>query len=83
MAEDDDPLLLSHGDVLRVVVPVITEGVELALKFMGDGEYEGIIGGRGEVLGPEESEGFVTEEGLDLSPDLWSDGWCVGHIGEC
>ncbi len=62
MAEDDDPLFLSHGDVLGVVVPVITEGVELALKFMGDGRDEGIVGVREEVLGTEECEGFGAEE---------------------
>ena len=38
VAEDDGPLFLPHGDVLGVVVPVIAENVELALKFMGDGE---------------------------------------------
>ena len=47
MSEDDGPLLLSHGDVLCVVVPVITEGVELALKFMGDGRDDGIVGDPG------------------------------------
>ena len=42
--EDDGPLFLSHGDVLGVVVPVITECVELALKFMGDGRDEWVVG---------------------------------------
>ncbi len=46
LAEDDGPLLLSHGDVLGVVVPVIAEGVELSLEFVGDGEDEGVFGGR-------------------------------------
>ncbi len=46
MAEDDGPLFLSHGDVLGVVVPVIAEVVELSLKFVGDGEEEGVVGGR-------------------------------------
>ena len=46
LAEDDGPLLLSHGDVLGVVVPVIAEVVELSLKFVGDGEEEGVVGGR-------------------------------------
>ena len=81
MSEDDGPLLLSHGDVLCVVVPVITEGVELALKFMGDGEYEGIVGGRCEVLGAEEGAGFGTEEVVELAPDERSDGRSVGHVG--
>ena len=31
VSEDDGPLLLSHGDVLGVVVPIIAEGFELAL----------------------------------------------------
>ncbi len=62
MAEDDGPLFLSHGDVLGVVVPVIAEDVELSLKFMGDGEYEGIVGGRCEVVGTEEGSGFGLEE---------------------
>ena len=51
LAEDDDPLFLSHGDVLCVVVPVITEGVELALKFEGDGRDDGIVGILEEVFG--------------------------------
>ena len=46
VSEDDGPLLLSHGDVLGVVVPVIAEGVELSLKFVGDGEEESVVGGR-------------------------------------
>ncbi len=79
MAEDDGPLLLSHGDVLGVVVPVIAEGVELSLKFMGDGGDEGIVGVLEEVLGAEEGEGFVAEEIVDFAPDLGSDGGCVGH----
>ena len=57
MAEDDNPLFLSHGDVLCVVVPVVTEGVELALKFMGDGRDEGIVGVLEEVLGTSECGG--------------------------
>jgi len=44
--KDDGPLFLSHGDVLGVVVPVIAEGVELSLEFVGDGEDEGVVGGR-------------------------------------
>ncbi len=52
MAEDDGPLFLSHGDVLGVVVPVIAEGVELSLEFVGDGRDEGIVGVGDEVLGP-------------------------------
>ncbi len=46
VAEDDGPLFLSHGDVLGVVVPVIAEDVELSLEFVGDGEDEGVVGGR-------------------------------------
>ena len=64
MAEDDGPLLLSHGDVLGVVVPGIAECVELSLKFVGDRKDEGIVGGRVKVLGSEEGEGFVAEESL-------------------
>ena len=73
MSEDDGPLLLSHGDVLCVVVPVITEGVELALKFMGDGKDDGIVGILEEVLGTSECEGFGPEETVDFTPDLGSD----------
>ncbi|CAL8470484.1 g10027 [Coccomyxa elongata] len=53
--------------------------MELSLKFVGDGEYEGIVGGGVLIPGTEEGAGFGLEEGLDLSPDLWSDGGCVGH----
>ena len=79
MSEDDGPLLLSHGDVLCVVVPVITEGVELALKFMGDGKDDGIVGILEEVLGTSECESFGAEEFVYFTPDLWSDRGCVGH----
>ena len=82
LAEDDGPLFLSHGEVLGVVVPVIAENVELSLKFVGDGEYEGIVGGRVMVPGAEEGACFGLEEGLDFAPDEWSDGWCVGHMGD-
>ena len=81
MSEDDGPLLLSHSDMLGVVVPGIAEGIELSLKFEGDGEYEGIAGGRVMVPGSEESEGLVTEESDDCTPDLWTDGGRVGHCG--
>ena len=80
MSEDDGPLLLSHSDVLGVVVPVIAEGIELSLEFEGDGEYDGIVGGLVMVPGTEEGAGFGLEEGLDLTPDLWRDGDCVGHV---
>lgn len=73
MAEDDNPLFLSHGDVLCVVVPVVTEGVELALKFMGDRRDDGIVGVLEEVLGTSECECFVAEEAVDFTPDLGSD----------
>jgi len=66
LSEDDGPLLLSHGDVLGVVVPGIAEDIELSLKFAGDGEDKGIVGGWVEVLGSKEGEGFVTEESLDF-----------------
>ena len=66
MSEDDDPLFLSHGDVLGVVVPVIAESVELSLKFMGDGRDEGVVVVGEEVLGAEECEGFGPEEIVDL-----------------
>ena len=79
MAEDDGPLLLSHGDVVGVVVPVIAEGIELALKFVGDGRDEGIVGIWEVVLMAEEGEGFVADEIVDLTPGERSDGWCVGH----
>ena len=79
MSEDDGPLLLSHSDVLGVVVPVIAEDIDLSLKFAGDGEDEGIVGGRVNVLGAEEGEGFVAEECLDFVPDLGSDRYRVGH----
>ena len=79
LAEDDGPLFLSHGDVLGVVVPVIAEGVELSLKFEGDGRDEGVMGGRIKVFGAEKGEGFSFEEILDLAPDERSDGCLVGH----
>ena len=73
LAEDDDPLFLSHGDVLGVVIPVIAEGVELSLKFVGDGRDERIIGILEGVFGTTECEGFVAEEAVDFTPDLGSD----------
>ena len=80
LAEDDGPLFLSHGDVLGVVVPVIAEGVELSLKFVGDGRDEGIIGIGEEVTSlSEEGESLVAEEIVDLAPDERSDGCGVGH----
>ena len=77
--EDDGPLLLSHGDVLGVVVPVIAEVVELALKFMGDGEYGGVVGGWEVYAGTEECASFGVEKIEDFAPDKGSDGRCVGH----
>ena len=79
VAEDNGPLLLSHGDVLGVVVPGIAEGIELSLKFVGDGGEERIVGVREARLGAEEGEGLVAEEVVDFAPDPWSDGGCVGH----
>ena len=73
LAEDDGPLFLSHGDVLCVVVPVISELVELALKFAGDGRDDGIVGILEEVFGASECECFVVEEAVDFTPDLGSD----------
>ena len=79
LAEDDGPLLLSHGDVLGVVVPVIAEVVKLSLKFTGDGRYDRIVVVRDVVLVTEEGECFVAEEMVDLSPGERSDRRCVGH----
>ena len=79
LAGDDDPLFLSHGDVLCVVVPIIPEGVELALKFAGNGRDDGIVGVLEEVIGASECECFGAEEIVYFTPDLWSDGGCVGH----
>ncbi len=79
VSEDDGPLLLSHRDVLGVVVPVVVEGIELSLKLVGDGEDEGVVGGRVKVSGAEKGEGFSFEEILDLAPDERSDGCLLGH----
>ena len=78
-SEDDGPLLLSHGDVLGVVVPVIAEGIELSLEFVGDGKDEGIVGRRVVVLGTEEGECFSFGEILDFAPDERGDGCIEGH----
>ena len=80
MSEDDGPLLLSHGDVLGVIVPGIAEGIELSLELLGDGRDDGVVGVKKEVLGAEESVGFGPEEIVDFSPDLGSD---VGFVGHC
>lgn len=74
LSEDDGPLLLSHGDVLGVVVPGTAEFVELSLEFVSDGKDEGVIGGRVKVLGAEEGEGLLAEASLDFVPDLGYDG---------
>ena len=79
VSEDDGPLFLSHDDVLGVVVPVIAEGIELSLKFTGDGRYDRIVVVRDVVLVTEEGECFVAEEIVYLSPGERSDGRCVGH----
>ena len=79
MSEDDGPLILSHGDVLGVVVPIVAEGIELSLKLVGDGEDEGVIGGRVEVPGAEKGEGLALEESLDDPSDSGSDGGMIGH----
>ena len=55
MSEDDGPLLLSHGDVLGVVVPVIAE---LCLEFVGDGRDDGVVGVWDEVTIAEEGWSF-------------------------
>ena len=83
VSEDDGPLFLSHGDVLGVVVPIIAEGVELALKFVGDGRDDGVVGVLEEVLGSSECEGFGPEDIVDLSHDKWSDkeGWGMFYEG--
>ena len=79
VSEDDGPLLLSHGDMLGVVVPVEAEGIELLLKLVGDGGDEGVMGGRVKVPGAEKGEGLALEEGLDDPSDLGSDGGMIGH----
>ena len=67
--KDDGPLFPPHGDVLGVVVPVEAEGIELSLKFSGDGKDEGIVGGRVVCFGTEEGECFSFEEIVDFAPD--------------
>ena len=79
VSEDDGPLFLPHGDVLGVVVPVIAEGMELSLEFVGDGKDEGVVGRRVVVLGTEEGERFSFEEILDFAPDERGDGCIEGH----
>ena len=79
LAEDDGPLLLPHGDVLGVVVPVVAEVVKLSLKFTGDGGDDRIVVVRDVVFVTEEGECFVADEMVDLSPGERSDGRCVGH----
>ena len=74
MAEDDGPQFLSHGEVLGVVVPVIAERVELSLKFMGDGEYEGIVGGWEVFVGAEKGTSLGVEKVVDFALDEWGDG---------
>ena len=69
MSEDDGPLLLSHGGVLGVVVPVIAELVELCLEFVGDGRDDGVVWVWNKVTIAEECEGFVAEEVMDFAPD--------------
>ena len=69
MAKDDGPLLLSHGDVLSVVVPVIIEVIELSLKFEGNGRDDGVVGVGEEISGAEESVNFGPEEIVDFLPD--------------
>lgn len=60
MPEVDGPLSLSHGDMLRVVVPVVAEGVNLLLEILGDGRDEGFVGVGEDFLGSSESEGLVV-----------------------
>ena len=79
MAEDDGPLLLPHGWMLGIVVPVIAELVELSLEFVGDGRDDGVVWVRDEVAIAKECEGFVAEEVMDFAPDRGSDGGCIGH----
>ena len=54
--------------------------MELSLKFVGDGEDEGIVGGREEFVGAEKGASLGVEEFSDFAPDLWGDGWWVGHV---
>ena len=49
---------MPHGEVVGVV-PFKTEVVELALKFVGDGKDEGIVGGCLVIPGPEEVRVFL------------------------
>ena len=65
--------------MLGVIVPVVAEGIELSLKLVGDGEDEGVIGGRVLFPGAEKGEGLALEESVDFAPDSSSDGEMVGH----
>ena len=64
-AEDDGPLDLPHGDVLRVILPVIADCVELVLEFMGERDEEG-----GEVCGgASDGARLIAEDILDFAPE--------------
>ena len=52
--------------MLGVVVPVIAEGIELALEFVGDGRDEGVVGVGEGVFGTEEGTSFGEEEIVNL-----------------
>ena len=79
------PWVPGMGDASDHLPVTLHEGIELSLKFEGDGEYEGIVGGRVMVPGSEESEGLVTERVKTVRlicgsrSDLRSDGGCAGH----
>ena len=77
--KDDEPDFLFHGDVLSVLVPIETNSVELALKFVGNGSDKGVVGVREVDLGAKEREGFVSDEIVDSAPDEGYDGRCIGH----
>ena len=65
--------------MLGVVVPVIAEGIELALEFVGDRRDEGVVGvGKG-VFGAEEGTSFGEEEIVKFAPDSGCDEGLVGH----
>jgi len=79
LAKDDGPLLLSHGNVLGVVVPIVAEGIELSLEFVGDGRDEGVVGIWEIVTVAEEGESRAADEIVDLAPDTRSDGGLLRH----
>ena len=55
--------------MLGVVVPVETEGVDLALEFVSDGGEDGIVGVSKVIPGAKKSEAFVSEDIVDCTLD--------------